>query len=42
MAFAVALGVGTTGYAAAPSSEASPKEQAQAMKGTIQGEVALF
>jgi hypothetical protein len=36
---AFTLCVGTLGYAAAPSPEATPTEQAQLMKGTIQGEV---
>jgi hypothetical protein len=40
VAVAMALGIGaTSGYAAAPSTEAVPNEQAQVMKGTIRGEV---
>jgi hypothetical protein len=40
MAVAMALGLVTTiGYAVAASPEAGPSEQAQVMKGTIQGEV---
>jgi hypothetical protein len=36
---ALTLSIGTLGYAAAPSSETTPNEQGQMMKGTIQGEV---
>lgn len=36
---ALALAVGTAGYAADPSSGSSSGEQAQVMKGTIKGEV---
>jgi hypothetical protein len=36
---ALTLCIGTLGYAAAPSPEATPNEQGQMMKGTIQGEV---
>jgi hypothetical protein len=40
VAVAMALGMVTMiGYAAAPSPEAVPNEQAQVMKGTIRGEV---
>lgn len=38
LALALAL-VGTTGFAAAPSQESGSSDQAQVMKGTIQGEV---
>jgi hypothetical protein len=37
--FALTLCIGTFGYAAAPPSGATPNEQGQMMKGTIQGEV---
>jgi hypothetical protein len=38
-ALALSLCIGGSGYAAAPSPEATPSEQGQVMKGTIQGEV---
>ena len=39
LAVAVALAIGTTGYAADPSSDSTSGAQAQTMKGTIKGEV---
>lgn len=39
LGLAVALAVGTAGYAADPSSDSASGAQAQVMKGTIKGEV---
>jgi hypothetical protein len=39
LALAVALAIGTTGYAADPSSDSASGAQAQMVKGTITGEV---
>jgi hypothetical protein len=39
LALAVALAIGTTGYAADPSSDSTSGAQAQMVKGTITGEV---